>query len=48
MTLKASDLASGKDHKGENFPVASWLVRPDARADHGLLPLRPRLRRCGG
>ena len=27
-----SDLASGKDHRQENFPVASWLVRPDARA----------------
>jgi squalene synthase HpnC len=26
------DLASGKGHKDENFPVASWLVRPDARA----------------
>jgi len=25
-------LASGKGHKNENFPVASWLVRPDARA----------------
>ena len=24
-------LASGKDHKQENFPVASWLVRADAR-----------------
>jgi len=32
MTLNASDLASGKGHKDENFPVASWLVRPDARA----------------
>lgn len=28
----AADLASGKDHNQENFPVASWLVRPDARA----------------
>jgi squalene synthase HpnC len=28
----ATDMASGKDHTGENFPVASWLVRPDARA----------------
>ena len=28
----AADLASGKGHKDENFPVASWLVRPDARA----------------
>ena len=27
-----SDLASGKDHRQENFPVASWLVRPAARA----------------
>ncbi len=25
-------LSSGKGHKDENFPVASWLVRPDARA----------------
>lgn len=25
-------LASGKGHRDENFPVASWLVRPDARA----------------
>ncbi len=28
----SADLASGKGHKDENFPVASWLVRPDARA----------------
>ena len=28
----AADLASGKGQKDENFPVASWLVRPDARA----------------
>jgi hydroxysqualene synthase len=27
-----SDLSSGKDHKGENFPVASWLLRPEHRA----------------
>jgi hydroxysqualene synthase len=27
-----SALASGKGHKDENFPVASFLVRPDARA----------------
>jgi squalene synthase HpnC len=27
-----SELASGKGHRDENFPVASWLVRPDARA----------------
>jgi len=26
-----ADLASGKGHSDENFPVASWLVRPDAR-----------------
>jgi squalene synthase HpnC len=26
-----AELASGKGHKDENFPVASWLVRPDAR-----------------
>lgn len=30
--LTTADLQSGKDHKGENFPVASFLVRPDARA----------------
>lgn len=29
---KAADLASGKGHKDENFPVASVLLRPDARA----------------
>ena len=28
----AEALASGKGHTDENFPVASWLVRPDARA----------------
>ncbi|MBU6268028.1 MAG: squalene synthase HpnC [Sphingomonadales bacterium] len=28
----AAQLASGKGHTQENFPVASWLVRPDARA----------------
>jgi squalene synthase HpnC len=28
----AAALASGKGHTDENFPVASWLVRPDARA----------------
>jgi squalene synthase HpnC len=27
-----TDLASGKGHRDENFPVASWLVRADARA----------------
>jgi len=30
--LTTKDLQSGKDHKGENFPVASFMVRPDARA----------------
>ena len=29
---RAVDLASGKGAGDENFPVASWLVRPDARA----------------
>jgi hydroxysqualene synthase len=29
---EAADLASGKGHKDENFPVASFLLRPDARA----------------
>jgi squalene synthase HpnC len=28
----AATLASGKGARDENFPVASWLVRPDARA----------------
>jgi len=27
-----SDLSSGKDHNQENFPVASWLVKPQHRA----------------
>jgi squalene synthase HpnC len=30
--LPAPGLAPGKGHRDENFPVASWLVRPDARA----------------
>ena len=30
--LTVSALQSGKGHTDENFPVASWLVRPDARA----------------
>ncbi len=30
--IEPADLSSGKGHKDENFPVASWLVRPDARA----------------
>lgn len=29
---KAADLASGKGHSDENFPVASFLLRPEARA----------------
>jgi squalene synthase HpnC len=29
--LTVSALQSGKGHTNENFPVASWLVRPDAR-----------------
>jgi len=28
----ASAFASGKGHRDENFPVASWLVRREARA----------------
>ncbi len=27
-----SELSSGKDHKGENFPVASWLLKAEHRA----------------
>ncbi len=27
-----SELSSGKDHTGENFPVASWLLKPEHRA----------------
>jgi squalene synthase HpnC len=30
--MSASDLASGKGHRDENFPVASWLIRPKHRA----------------
>jgi squalene synthase HpnC len=30
--MTASDLASGKGHKDENFPVASWLIKQQARA----------------
>jgi squalene synthase HpnC len=29
--MSASDLASGKGHKDENFPVASWLIKPAHR-----------------
>ncbi len=27
-----TELSSGKDHKGENFPVASWLLKREHRA----------------
>ena len=30
--MSAADLASGKDHTGENFPVASFLIAPEHRA----------------
>jgi squalene synthase HpnC len=30
--MTAADLGSGKGHKDENFPVASWLIRRDCRA----------------
>ena len=29
--MTAADLSSGKGHRDENFPVASWLVRPQHR-----------------
>ena len=29
---EVADFASGKGHRDENFPVASWLLRKDARA----------------
>ncbi len=29
--MSASEFASGKGHKDENFPVASWLIRPAHR-----------------
>jgi len=28
---RAEDLRSGKGHRDENFPVASWLIRPEHR-----------------
>ena len=38
---------SGKGHRDENFPVASWLLeRAAARSDPRLLSLRARRRRC--
>jgi len=30
--MTAADLRSGKGHRDENFPVASWLIRPQHRA----------------
>ena len=30
--MTAADLSSGKGHRDENFPVASWLIRPQHRA----------------
>lgn len=32
MTRAQTDLASGKGHRDENFPVASWLLAPRHRA----------------
>jgi len=29
--MTAADLSSGKGHRDENFPVASWLIRPQHR-----------------
>ena len=29
--MSAANLTSGKGHKDENFPVASWLIRPEHR-----------------
>ncbi len=43
----ATDLASGKGHTDENFPVASFLIHPQHRAgDSGILPFCARCRRC--
>ncbi|HEU5094266.1 MAG TPA: squalene/phytoene synthase family protein, partial [Reyranella sp.] len=28
----ATQFASGKGHRDENFPVASWLIKPALRA----------------
>jgi len=30
--MDATEARSGKGHRDENFPVASWLVRPENRA----------------
>ena len=32
MTATAAELASGKGHRDENFPVASWLLAKRYRA----------------
>lgn len=32
MTTTASELRSGKTHRDENFPVASWIIHPRHRA----------------
>ncbi|QJP14928.1 squalene synthase HpnC [Starkeya sp. ORNL1] len=32
MNARAADFASGKGHRDENFPVASWLLAPAHRA----------------
>jgi squalene synthase HpnC len=32
MTEAAADLRSGKTHRDENFPVASWIIHPRHRA----------------
>ena len=32
MMTNASELRSGKTHRDENFPVASWLIQPRHRA----------------
>ena len=31
-TLVSAHLSSGKDHRDENFPVASWLLKREHRA----------------
>ena len=42
----ASKLRSGKGHRDENFPVASWLIRSaPSRADPGVLRFRAHGRR---
>src|SRR5690349_2310824 len=32
LMTSASQLRSGKSHRDENFPVASWIIRPRHRA----------------